>query len=134
MNHHNNDNKFDLDLDVGVKSEGCLAELLFASGSKVEVKSEFGWWKKTGNVAIEYRCNGKPSGLAVTKAEWWAINFIGDDGTLEGTIIIPVDKLKRVCSKWYKDEANRRKGGDGNLVEMLLVPIRSLVEEVFLNE
>ena len=127
---HNNDNKFDIDLKVGVQAENCLAELLSSDDkTKIEIKSEFSHWKRTGNVAIEIRCNGKPSGIAVTQAEWWGINFFDEDNVLEFSLILPVDKLKFLCEGWYKDERIKRiYGGDGNRAEMFLVPIPRLIE------
>ena len=37
----------------------------------IEVKSERNWWKKTGNIAIEYEYRGKPSGIYATKSDYW---------------------------------------------------------------
>lgn len=127
---HNNDNKFDLDLKDGVAAENCLAELLLSSnGGRVEVKSEFSHWKRTGNIAIEYMCNGKDSGISVTQAEWWAINFFNDDKILEFSIVLPVDKLKGLCDSWFNDRSIRKiSGGDRNASRMMLVPIHRLME------
>jgi len=33
---------------------------------------------RTGNVAIEFECRGKPSGVAVSKADVWAIKTAGE--------------------------------------------------------
>ena len=42
--------KFDLDLKYGQIREKRVADLL--QGSKVEIKTERAWWRKTGNIAI----------------------------------------------------------------------------------
>ena len=45
--------KFDLDLEYGQIREKRVADLL--KGSKVEIKTERAWWRKTGNIAIELK-------------------------------------------------------------------------------
>ena len=62
-------NKWDIDLSFGKSGEDRVANLLNADKSKIEVKTERDWWYKTGNIAIEIECRGKPSGLYVTEAE-----------------------------------------------------------------
>ena len=57
----NNDNKFDLDLKYGQMREKQVHNMFY--NKKIEVKTERDWWAKTGNIAIEVECNGKPSGL-----------------------------------------------------------------------
>jgi len=55
---------FDFDLKFGRKRENRLHKLLgMRAEDKVEVKTERDWWQKTGNIAIEIECNGKPSGI-----------------------------------------------------------------------
>ena len=44
--------KFDLDLEYGQIREKRIENLL--KGGKIEVKTERSWWRKTGNIAIEY--------------------------------------------------------------------------------
>ena len=56
-----NQKKFDLDLQYGKVREKKIAEML--ENKKIEVKSERDIWQKTGNIAIEYECYGKPSGI-----------------------------------------------------------------------
>ena len=50
--------KFDLDLEYGQIREKRVADLL--KGSKVEIKTERAWWRKTGNIAIEYTSCSRP--------------------------------------------------------------------------
>ena len=52
----NNTSKFDIDLKYGQVREKRVAELL--SNDKVEIKTERSWWRKTGNIAIEYEYRG----------------------------------------------------------------------------
>ena len=42
--------KFDIDLEYGQIREKRVADLL--KGSKVEIKTERSWWRKTGNIAM----------------------------------------------------------------------------------
>ena len=69
MGNLNKTSTFDFDLKYGQIREKRVAELL--KDGKVEVKTERSWWRKTGNVAIEYEYRGKPSGIDKTEAKWW---------------------------------------------------------------
>ena len=57
--------KFDIDFDFGVFSEQQLIDM-FENNGKVEVKTERDMWKQTGNIAIEFKYKGKPSGISST--------------------------------------------------------------------
>ena len=71
---HNHDNKFDLDLQYGQDGERWLA-WLGTDQAKVEVKTERDQWAHTGNAVFEFTSRGKPSGIAVTQADYWVHNF-----------------------------------------------------------
>ena len=80
-----NRKKFDLDLQYGEVREKAVADML--QNKKIEVKSERDMWQRTGNIAIEYECYGKPSGINATESDYWFhILCIGDEifATLEG--------------------------------------------------
>ena len=63
--------------------------------SKIEVKSERDIWQKTGNIAIEYECYGKPSGISSTEADYWFHNLcIGEDTF--ATLVFKTDNLKSI--------------------------------------
>jgi len=66
---------FDMCLKDGQIAEEKLRELLTnGSGNvKIEVKRE-GKIDYTGNFFFEYESRGEPSGLAVTKSNWWAVS------------------------------------------------------------
>ena len=53
------------------RSSKFLNAILDKDKNKIEVKTERDWWFKTGNIAIEVECNGKPSGIMATKADYW---------------------------------------------------------------
>ena len=61
--------KFDLDLEYGQIREKRIENLL--KGGKIEIKTERSWWRKTGNIAIEYEYRDKPSGIFKTESKWW---------------------------------------------------------------
>ena len=89
----NDNSNFDIDLQFGKVYEQALALIL--QDTKIEVKTERDTWKKTGNIAIElYNHNKKaPSGLSVTKADYWATILVADY-KIQGIQILPVKSLK----------------------------------------
>ena len=66
--------KFDLDLKFGQLGEDFVRDMQ-GGNTKIEVKTERDIWKNTGNIAIEIRYNGVPSGISTTEAELWVHNF-----------------------------------------------------------
>lgn len=96
MWQHSLTSDFDIDLAVGHEGEILVRELL-THGKTIEVKKDLRW-KETGNLYIETVCwshNNQqwyPSGLSVTKAEYWA--FVLDDAVL----MLPTKILKSVVA------------------------------------
>ena len=66
-----------------------------------EVKTDY--WEKemdeggSGNMAIEYKCRGKPSGIRTTIAQWYAYYFPNLSG--DQLWIINVEKLKELIKE-----------------------------------
>jgi len=119
----NNDNKFDIDLSKAQIREKELRDIL--GKSKVEVKTD-SIWKGSKNLAVEFRCRGKPSGISVSEAEYYA--FILDANTYtEGILIIPIEKLLYLARKFYR-MGKVKNGGDDNASEMILIPIAEFVK------
>ena len=119
----NDDNKFDIDLSKAQIREKELRDIL--GKSKVEVKTD-SIWKGSKNLAVEFRCRGKPSGISVSEAEYYA--FILDANTYtEGIIIIPIEKLLYLARKFYR-LGKVKNGGDDNASEMVLIPIVEFVK------
>ena len=116
---------FDLDLKFGKMGEEFVAEV-FEGNSKVEVKTERDIWKTTGNIAIEIRCNGKPSGLSTTESTVW-VHLLAHNGVIEGGFLFKVDQIKEKIKTLHK-EGNLKMvmGGDNNLSQMALLPIKEL--------
>lgn len=123
---------FDLDLAFGEKYEGCLADLL--NRGKVEVKTERDSWAKTGNLAIEVgkrmypsQEHPTPSGLYVTKADWWAHILVKDDD-IKFVVILPVSTLKRrLVHLNIQGRVSMVWGGDNNASQLILVPLNEIV-------
>jgi len=75
---------------------------------KIEVKEDF-MHSKTGNIAIEYECRGKPSGINTTESDQYIYKIHYSDRTSR-IFSIKTDNLKRLL----KERQNLRSvtGGD----------------------
>ena len=113
--------KFDLDLAYGKVREQRIADMF--TDKKVEVKSERDMWVRTGNIAVEYESYGKPSGIAITEADYWFHNLCIGDETF-ATLVFDVPSLKRIIDNLdYKKTVS---GGDHNASRMYLLNIQKL--------
>lgn len=114
---------FDLDLPTGQIAEETLRRLLTyrAPGGRVfiEVKNNCKV-KGTGNLFIEYEDRGRPSGLATTKAEWYA--FTSEEHGQDVFMLLRVPWLKKRL-KHLLDTGKARKasGGDKGQARGVLV-------------
>ena len=116
-----NRKKFDLDLEYGKVREQQVASML--QDKKIEVKSERDVWQKTGNIAIEYECYGKPSGINATESDYWFHNLCIGDETF-ATIVFDTSSLKRIINNLdYKRSVS---GGDNNASRMYLLNLQKL--------
>lgn len=117
---------FDIDLDFGQIYEQKIKDLFEGDGS-IEVKTERDIWADTGNMAIEIRSRGKPSGISITEAKWWVHNFT-IDGDIKFSMLFKVDKLRKAVKYMYLNElASMIKGGDNNTSDLILAPISTLI-------
>ena len=113
--------KFDLDLQYGQVREQMVADML--QNKKIEVKSERDVWQRTGNIAIEYECYGKPSGINATESDYWFHNLcIGEDTF--ATLVFNTKSLKRIIDKL--DHKKTVSGGDNNAARMYLLNLQKL--------
>ena len=116
-----NRKKFDLDLEYGKVREQQVADML--QDKKIEVNSERDVWQKTGNIAIEYECYGKPSGINATESDYWFHNLCIGDETF-ATIVFDTASLKRIINNLdYKKSVS---GGDNNASRMYLLNLQKL--------
>jgi hypothetical protein len=97
--------KFDIDLEYGKVREQQVADML--QDKKIEVKSERDVWQKTGNIAIEYECYGKPSGINATESDYWFHNLCIGDETF-ATLVFDTASLKRIISNLDKKRSVSR--------------------------
>ena len=113
--------KFDIDLEYGKVREQMVADML--QDKKIEVKSERDVWQKTGNIAIEYECYGKPSGINATESDYWFHNLCIGDETF-ATIVFDTNSLKRIIANL--DKKRSVSGGDNNAARMYLLNLQKL--------
>lgn len=129
----NNTKDFDFDLARGVNSEKAIAKILGLSEDKFEVKSEFGFWRKSGNICIELAYKGKPSGLRATKADFWIHRFMITQSVCVGQWIVPVKVLKQLVRIFLKENKNRqskviRMLGDNYQSRCVLIPMSEFLD------
>ena len=113
--------KFDIDLEYGKVREQQVADML--QDKKIEVKSERDVWQKTGNIAIEYECYGKPSGINATESDYWFHNLCIGSETF-ATIVFDTASLKRIIDNL--DNKRVVSGGDHNASKMYLLNLQKL--------
>ena len=116
--------KFDLDLKYGQLREQQVHDMFH--NKKIEIKTERDWWKKTGNIAVEYECNGKASGIDKTESDFWIhILSTGTDNYCK--LVFEVPRLKRLVEK-YKS-THSKMVGDRNASKCVLIPLNELFEK-----
>ena len=115
-------NKFDLDLKYGQEREKRLASILDKDKSKIEVKTERDWWFKTGNIAIEMECNGKPSGVMATKSDYW-VHILAEGEKDYCRLIFDTKTIKRLAKKYI---STLKAGGDGFRSKFVLIPLAEI--------
>ena len=81
---------------------------------KDETKSERAMWLQTGNIAIEYECYGKPSGINATNSDYWFHNLcVGDE--VFATLVFETKMLKKIINASINENQVRSvSGGDHN--------------------
>lgn len=95
--------------------------------TKYEVKSDR-MAINTNNIAIEFECNSKPSGITTTHALIYAYFIIKPDDLFD-LYLIPVEDLKKMINeKKYKRLV---KGGDKWLSRMYLISLTDLKQYLF---
>jgi hypothetical protein len=108
---------FRYDLEVGQAAEREVGEML--SNHKIEVKLDK-MAVKTGNLFIEYRSRGKPSGVSTSEATYYC--FVVEDLKL----FIPTEKLKALIEPLKGTKFDKR-GGDNNTSCGVLLKLTDLI-------
>ncbi len=124
--------KFDIDLEYGKVREKQVADML--QDKKIEVKSERDVWQKTGNIAIEYECYGKPSGISVTEAKYIAYVLVDEKQNENVAIFIKTEVFKKMCRKYLRHPQRDIKGGDNFSSSLILLPVEELLNPKFIFE
>ena len=114
--------KFDKDLKYGQERENRIVSILDKEKTKIEVKTERDWWQKSGNIAIEVECYGKPSGIMATEADYW-VHILADGDKDFVRMIFDTSTVKKLAKKYMK---NIKSGGDGNQSRFILIPLSEL--------
>ena len=111
---YNNDFKFDLQIgQLKEKELGCILD-----SKKIEVKHDL-QALQTNNVYVEYYSRGKPSGISITKSDYYCFCF---GKTFH---LIDTQTLKDRCRKYLGTE-REKSGGDSNTSKGILLPIIEL--------
>lgn len=119
-NHNSN---FDRCLTHGEIMEDRLCSI-FAE-KRIEIKSD-NLWHKTGNIAVEYFCWGKKSGISISKAKFWAF-ILEKEKSIEWVFIVHIKKLRHLAQKYY-DKGSVKYGGDAKCSWMILIPVKELIQ------
>jgi hypothetical protein len=124
----NHDRKFDLQLSQALVAERRLADI-FAEGriEKIELKTETWQWEQTGNICIEFRCDGRPSGISTTEADYWVHELRRDDATLV-YLMFPVPRLKELARQAIRAGRSRSGAGDGGRFEVALIRLSEILK------
>jgi hypothetical protein len=124
---------FDIDLAQGILKEGELGRILSLGGSRIEVKTDYKA-AQTGNVFVEYEQAGpptykpRPSGVAITVAEWWVTVLMNRDA-VHCVLVNPTEYIKKV-GRIALGKGMKAKGGDNDLYRGVLVPLGWLLRPV----
>jgi hypothetical protein len=124
----NSDRKFDLQLSQALINERRLGEIFEAAKiEKIELKSETFQWEKTGNICIEYKCRGGPSGISTTEADYWVHELKRDDQTLV-YLMFPMARLKDLCREAIRSGRCRSNAGDRGEFDVVILPLREILK------
>jgi hypothetical protein len=124
----NRDKKFDLQLTDALCNERRLAEIFsVAKIEKIELKSETWLWERTGNICIEYRQNGKPSGIDTTEADYW-VHELKRDGDTLCYLMFPIERLRHLTQVAYDSGRYHEGGGDGGRFCNVLIPLSDILK------
>jgi hypothetical protein len=124
----NSDKKFDIQLSDALLAEKRLGEIfLSAKIEKIELKTETWQWEQTGNICVEYRWNGQPSGIASTQADYW-VHELRRDGETLCYMMFPIKRMKQLAKHFYQIDSRRTKSGDGGKSDVILIPLSEVLK------
>ena len=124
----NSTNKWDLQLSEALIDQRRLADIFENMEiRKIELKSESYLWEKTGNICIEYRGKDNPSGIAITEADCW-VHELKRDGKTLCYLMFPMERLKELARRAYKEGRYHEGGGDRGDYDNILIPLKWIIE------
>jgi hypothetical protein len=86
--------------------------------------------QKTGNLAIEYECNNKPSGISTTESDFYGYFIIREIGY--DLYLIPTEEIRTsIINKEYKRVVN---GGDGWKSKMYLFELETFKKYLYVDK
>jgi len=113
------------DIPEGEIGEDIVRALLSGKAGAVEVKRDT-IVSDSGNIAVEFECRGRPSGIRVTKAMWWAYLLSGENYQDEVAIMVLTERLRAIC-EWLIKRGEWIPGGDDNQSKMVLLHLGRLL-------
>lgn len=124
---HNRDSKFDLQLSQALINERRLGEIFSSARiERIELKSEAWQWEETGNICIEFRCDGLPSGISTTEADVW-VHELKRDGETLVYLMFPIERLKTLCRDAIPAGRWRTGAGDGGRFDVVILRLRDIL-------
>jgi len=121
------DHRFDVNLLEGKLSESEWSDIL----QTVEFKKDY-QAHRTGNIAVEYSFNGKPSGISTTEAEYIAYVLVDKVQEDNVAIFLKTSILRKMCRKYIDDPQRDITGGDNNNSHLILLPVEELLNPEFI--
>ena len=125
---------WDLDRAAGVLGEEYVKKLADAENfvrGFIETKTDYRA-SETGNFYIEYECNGRPSGIAITTAETWYLVLLRN-GVPTGGAFVETERLKEIARNYFRFPRYRTTmpGTPGNSdTRGVLIPLSKILEEI----
>ena len=124
---YNNNSKFDIQLSDALIDERRLGEVFSMKRiNRVELKTEEWQWEKTGNICVEFRWRGAPSGIAITEADYW-VHELTRDGVSLGYLMFPIERFKEICREAYKAGKVRFGVGDNGNSDVILLKLSDII-------
>jgi hypothetical protein len=124
----NHDNKFDIQLSESLINTKKLGDIFeYRKIEKIELKSETWQWEQTGNICIEFRQDGKPSGIAVCEADYW-VHELKRDGKTLVYLMFPIDRLLDLARHHYSLGHWREHAGDGGRFCVVIIPLSEILK------
>ena len=114
---------FDFELGRAVVQERRIRDIFwganFATG-RVELKTEHRHWERSGNICLEYRYKGQPSGVALPNYDIWVHQLQRHAGTV-GWFIFERYRIVMLARTAYRAGQVVRGAGDNGNSDVILV-------------